>query len=356
MKLFSLMLVGMLSITSPALARDKVDVLVMKNGDRVTCEIKGLDAGVLYIALDYVQGTVQVDWSKVQSIESKQLFLVRTQDGHHRTGSLSMAGPDTAQIVRIEVFDNNHKSEEVQQKAIVNIDQTSANFWRRFNGAIQSGMTYSKANQSTQYSLGADAQYLRERWILGADFNSILTGNTGAATSTHNNLMAYYRHLMGWNKWFYTAIGSLLQSTEQNIQLQSNAGLGIGRYLKNTNHASVSAYGGFAYQKTIYTQTEAQPPSQNTAAALIGADAELFRFDKTKLILSITAFPALNQPGRIYNNVNADYYLKFWGNFTWNLSFYSSWDSQPPMHLSGSDYGVTSGFGWTFGNYNNFSK
>jgi hypothetical protein len=29
-------------------ARDKSDVLVMNNGDRLTCEIKGLDAGVLY--------------------------------------------------------------------------------------------------------------------------------------------------------------------------------------------------------------------------------------------------------------------------------------------------------------------
>jgi hypothetical protein len=30
---------------SPLFARDNTDVIVMKNGDRMTCEIKGLSAG-----------------------------------------------------------------------------------------------------------------------------------------------------------------------------------------------------------------------------------------------------------------------------------------------------------------------
>ena len=34
----------------PGLAREKTDVLVMTNGDRFTCEIKGLDAGTLYVS------------------------------------------------------------------------------------------------------------------------------------------------------------------------------------------------------------------------------------------------------------------------------------------------------------------
>src|ERR1700758_1717260 len=52
----------------PLHARDKVDVLVMNNGDRLTCEIKSLSSGALYVGLDYVQGTVQVDWSKVHHV------------------------------------------------------------------------------------------------------------------------------------------------------------------------------------------------------------------------------------------------------------------------------------------------
>jgi hypothetical protein len=191
--------------------------------------------------------------------------------------------------------------------------------------------------------------YPRERWTAGGAFTSSLTGNTGAPVSTRNDGSAYYRHLMRWNNWFYTGVGSLLQSTEQDIRLQSSLGGGIGRYLKNTNRARVAVYGGMAYQNTKYNQTAADP-SQNIVAALVGASADLFRFNKTNLAISTTVIPAFNQPGRVFTALNATYWMKFWSNFTWNVSFYGSWDNQPPPTFSGSDYGTSTGLGWTFGN------
>ena len=68
-------------LACPALAREKSDLLVMKNGDRITCQVKNLDAGVLKVDLDYVDGTVSIDWLKVARLESKFLFLVQLQDG-----------------------------------------------------------------------------------------------------------------------------------------------------------------------------------------------------------------------------------------------------------------------------------
>ena len=90
MKLVAIALMPVLLVTS-LLARDKTDVLVMKNGDRVTGEIKGLDEGVLYVSFDYILGTSSVQWSKVAYLESKQLFIVKTADGSVYTGVLSTA-------------------------------------------------------------------------------------------------------------------------------------------------------------------------------------------------------------------------------------------------------------------------
>ena len=83
------LLCALLMLSSPLLAREKTDVPVMRNGDRLTCEIKRLDSDVLYIRLDYVLGTISVNWSKVDHVESKQLFLVKTQDGSVYSGALS---------------------------------------------------------------------------------------------------------------------------------------------------------------------------------------------------------------------------------------------------------------------------
>ncbi len=84
MRLRPLMLsLVLLSLASPLFARDKTDVLVMNNGDRMTCEIKGLDSGVLYVSFDYIDGTTSVDWSKVARLESTQCLLLKQKTVRH---------------------------------------------------------------------------------------------------------------------------------------------------------------------------------------------------------------------------------------------------------------------------------
>jgi hypothetical protein len=89
----------------PLCAREKSDVLVMRNGDRLTCEIKSLDSDTLSISLDYAAGTVSINWGKVDHIESKQLFLVKTMDGLVYSGSLSTPSNPGARPIKIEVFE-----------------------------------------------------------------------------------------------------------------------------------------------------------------------------------------------------------------------------------------------------------
>jgi len=350
MKIAAVTVSCVLLVTTSLFARDKSDVLVMNNGDRFTCEIKSLDASVLYVSFDYIDGTASVDWSKVRRVESKQLFFVRTQDGSVYTGTLSTVMDGGARPVQIKVAEKPETNIVLEQQAVVAINQTSNRFWQRFNGSINSGLIYSKGNQTTQFTFGTQAQYPRERWRAGASFNSTLSGSTGATTSTRNDGSLYARHLLSWNNWFYTGVGNFLQSSEQNIQLQSNLGGGVGRYLKNTNHAIIAVTGGLAWQNTRYDQSAELPGAQNVAAVLVAADVELFKFDKTNLTIRGSVFPAISEPGRAFTSTNMTYYVKFWGNFTWNLSFYGNWDNQPPAHLSGSDYGASSGLGWTFGN------
>jgi hypothetical protein len=78
MNIRTLILSSALLVATPLFARENTDVLVMKNGDRMTCQVKGLDAGVLYVSFDYIDGTTSVQWSKVARLESKQLFIMKT--------------------------------------------------------------------------------------------------------------------------------------------------------------------------------------------------------------------------------------------------------------------------------------
>ena len=342
--------IAFLMCAVPLFARPKTDVLIMKNGDHLTCEIKGLQDGVLYASFDYILSTQSVQWSKVAYIESKQLFIVKTVDGSVYTGTLSTVETEEKRPLEIRVVESSEKRTELPRKNVVQMDQTSEKFLQRFSGDLNSGIIYSKGNQTTQYTLGADLAYLRERWAANANYTSTLSTSSGAASAATRNQLNYMgMHLMRWNNWFYTGIGSFLQSSEQDISLQANIGAGVGYYFKNTNHASIAVIGGAAWQSTNYKQTVPPVPTQNVAAALIGTEMKFFKFNKTNLNVTASAFPALSEPGRIYLNTNATYYIKITGDLSWNVSFYGNWDNNPPAHFSGSDYGTSSGLSYSFG-------
>jgi hypothetical protein len=337
------------SLTAPLFARDKTDVLVMKNGDHMTCEVKGLDAGVLYVSFDYIDGTTSVDWSKVARLDSRQSFIVKTEDGTVYTGLLRTPETPTGRPVKIQVIEDEAHEVEVERAKIITMTGTSDRFLERFNGQVNFGINYSKGNQSTQLSFGSQTAYVRERWNAQANFDSNLASSTGASASTRNSLNVTVVRLLRQNNWFYAGVGDLLQSSEQGISHQSGLGGGVGNYLKNTNRTSISVLGGIVWQNTSYNQSGVTSSTQDVVGALIYGDVKVFRFSKTNFDVTGALLPALSEPGRIYLSTNATYYVKLFSNLKFNATFYGNWDNRPPAGLSGSDYGTTSGLTWTYG-------
>jgi Protein of unknown function, DUF481 len=345
-----LLLCFLLLLSSPLAARDKTDVVVMRNGDRLTCEIKSLDSEVLYIRLDYVLGIISVDWSKVDHIESKQLFLVKTQDGSVYSGKLSITVSSGARPVTIEVLDPASKKVELDKSQITQLEETSENFLQRFNGQIGLGSTYNRGNQSAQYNLNADVHYPRERWSASASYSSNLSSSSGSSVSTRNDVELSALRLLRWSNWYYTGLTEFLQSSQQGITLQSTFGGGIGRYLKNTGRASISLTGGLGWQRINYQEGVRTAPTEQVTSGLVVSDLNLYYFDRTNLNINAILLPALSDPGRVHFNLNTSYYVRLWRRFTWNFTFYGNWDNHPPPGFSSSDYGSSTGVSWKFGN------
>jgi putative salt-induced outer membrane protein YdiY len=334
----------------PVTAREKTDVLVMRNGDRLTCEVKGLRADVLYVSLDYALGTVSIDWFKVDHLESSQLFVVKTQNGEVYSGTLSIPKAEGGRPVSIvEVADPVGATVELPKTDVTKMDQEFQKIWQRFNGSVGLGAIYNKGNQSTQYNLSTDVDYPRERWAASANYDSTLSSSKGASASSRNQVGLSAYRLMPWNNWYYKGTANFLQSSEQGIDLQSTFAGGVGRFLKNTNHLSITLTGGLAYQRITYQQKVLVAAPENVTSAWISGQVKLFRFDRTNLIVTASLLPALSDPGRVHFNLNTSYYIKILGEFNFNVSFYGNWDTQPPTGFSGSDYGTSAGLNWTFG-------
>ena len=66
--------------------RDKTDVIVLKNGDRVTGEILELEYGLLRLSTDDM-GTINIEWSAIASIDSQYTFDVQRAGGRSTPAS-----------------------------------------------------------------------------------------------------------------------------------------------------------------------------------------------------------------------------------------------------------------------------
>jgi hypothetical protein len=350
MRVGAISLGTMLVVVAPLRAGDKTDVLYMKNGDRMTCEIQDLDAGALQVSLDYVKGNISVQWSEVQRLDSKRLFVVKLEDGSVYTGTLSVAEAPPGEATKLQISSGPGSFVLIDKGRIVQMGETSADIWHRFAVDISSGIIFSKGNSSTQYNFTSSVTYPRARWALNLDFNSALSSSSGVSASTRNQIDIGYYHLTPWNNYFYAGQAGVLQSTEQGIALQSSLGGGLGRYLKNSPRVSLAVLGGLAWQNTQYSPSETSQDPQDVLALLIGANLKVVTFSKTNLTVSARALPALSEPGRFFFATNATLYLKLISNLTLNFSFYGNWDTEPPVTYSGSDYGLSSGLGWSFGN------
>src|SRR5207302_8967941 len=84
-----LLVIIAISVTSPLFGKRNDDVVIMKNGDKFTGEIKALQYGELIFKSDYMKDDVHLDWKEVKTMESQDTFIVGLSDGKRVTGFIS---------------------------------------------------------------------------------------------------------------------------------------------------------------------------------------------------------------------------------------------------------------------------
>ena len=331
-------------MTVPAVARPSTDTIVMKNGDHITCEIKKLSYGVLYVGMSYVDGTVSIDWSKVERLESKQLFRVETNTGVRYSGALRMVTSPDDQPRSIEILDEDTGGSNVVERSKVTMaDQFGDSIWSRFHGTLSTGLMYAKANSATQYSLASDLRYEKERSSLELAYSSAYSNAEGSTPSTRNQLDFTAGRMLPWQNWYYSGQASFLQSSSQGITFQGIYGGGVGRFLKNSSSARIILTGGFAFNSTRYSHR----PEEKNVTGLIAGNVYLYRFKKQNLNITPVLLPSITQAGRIRFNLNAQYNVQIVKDFWWNISLYGNWDNRVPVGLAASDYGTSVGISYS---------
>src|SRR5271169_3850588 len=185
-------LLGLLFLTLSGVcsARERRDVIQFTNGDRITCEIIKLEKGYLYVKLEYADGTVAMDWSKIARVASPQSFVVADKAGKRYTGSLQSVvegkAPEELEQLQVQVTGAAY-SQVVASKEVVEIHRTDTTFWQNLHGGLDAGLNYAKQQNRTQYNFQSNALFERTKWLAGANYESSFSGG-GNLSDLRNDL------------------------------------------------------------------------------------------------------------------------------------------------------------------------
>jgi putative salt-induced outer membrane protein YdiY len=330
---------------SASYARTNADVVVMKNGDRFTGEIKKLEHGILYFKASYMVDSVQLDWDQVVRLESSDQFFIALANGTRLEGKLEKSQAEgNAGTVRLAMPG---RTMEISDRDLTAIRQKEENFVSQLTGSVNYGLNFTNDNDAISSALNASVEYRRAKNVATMSTSSQFTGQSNAPSTNRYTLdLAYQRELT--QKWFATGLFDLLKSDQQQLNLRTTGGGGFGRRIYRTDKTGINLIGGIVFDREKYLPQNGVNTTQLNGEAIVGLNFYTFRFKVFALGSQTAVYPSVTDPGRVRISSVSNLEVEIVKNFSWNFHVYENFDSRPPIAAPRNDLGITTGLGWTF--------
>lgn len=323
------------------------DVIVMKNGDRLTGEVKRLEHGQLYVELEYVSGkTVALDWVEVEELSSTAHYVVSLNNGKRLSGSIGKSAEGSAEDFHIEEAGTTVR---VASPQVVEIQPQKRNFWRQLKGSINIGQSYTSGNGQKALELGFDAKYLSTKYLIQTSFSSTLTGQAGAEDTRRYNVNLLGGRFLSRNN-LILGLADLLHSSQQSLDLRTTVGSGYGRYFVRATRSELMAFGGLVFTNEQFDPNSALKPTstQQNVEGLLGLHYSTYQFNKAQFETSAQLYPGISDAGRVRSRLESSLRYKLVHELNLQFTFWDNFDSKPPVDAKKNELGVSTTFGWSF--------
>ncbi|HEU4833932.1 MAG TPA: DUF481 domain-containing protein [Pyrinomonadaceae bacterium] len=340
-----LIFVVVLGCSTTTFAKNDDDVVVLKNGDRLTGEIKGMQRGELKIKADYMAEAVRLDWARVERIESKSVFMIALVDGKLFTTVMHLLPKNSDETPNF-VLGSSDNALRVHQSDVIRIIPASPRFWKRLEGSIDFGFSFTSGNDQYQTQLTATTTYRTGSHSFTTSIDSAFSGQTDGDSTARKQFTFDYRKQLT-QRLFVGGLFDLLQSDQQSLNLRTSIGGLVGLNLRQTEQSRLSIFGGMVGTREHYSAGIGKPRATN-ADALAGVDFSTFRFKTTDIRSRFNLYPSLTTPGRVRLQATSDLYIKVVKDLYWGFHVYENFDSKPPVRADKNELGVSTSLGWKF--------
>jgi len=334
-------LLALLLILPVTAAAQKTDLIKFKNGDELTVDIKEFERGVVR-ASTIGLGTVYIEWEVIDSISTNKTYRIELASGTKLLGTIRPAEDGTTLMLR-----TGDRQQEIEFSDVVSMARVKREnaFWDRIDGSVQLGVNYASGSEIGQANVGFNASFNEEKYIVDTKFSSTVTTGSSKTDTRRFDWTVNYARAME-NRWFWIISSGLNSNDELGIELRALGGGGFGRVLLKDNTKKLTLAAGLAASR----ERRSGEFGQSQIEGMINTNYALFHFSPTKtdLSLDLSLFPGITEPGRFRGNIDAQMRWEIIKDFTWNLTYYLTWDNQPPQGAASEDMGVSTSLGYTF--------
>jgi len=336
------LLLGLLALfSSPAAHAEKTDIVVLKNGDKITGEVKSLERGKLSFSTDSM-GTVSIEWEDIEAVLSETGQAVELTNGQRFYGPLQKS--DNTEMVQIATEEG---TVGVGVLDVVTMYPVEAGFWDRLDLGVSVGFSWDKASSVGKYSIGADVEYRLPKSISSANFSSeVTTQGDGLSTTSRANLSGQHLRFRP-NKRFTAWFGNAEKNDELGIKLRTLAGVGYGWVPIRSNRKMLMFTGGIDVNREYPAEGETETNLE--AVGMLSYDYFKYSNPERRFGTTLTVFPSLTDWGRVRADFKTQLDIEFVSDFFWVMSLYANYDSDPlSENASSSDYGINSSLRYKF--------
>lgn len=323
----------------------RTDTVILYNGQVLIGEIQNVQAGVLRMD-DADLGMVKVKLYKIRKAYSVKQFRIATIRKAEYYGYFRPSEKDG-----YFHFDLNNSDSVIVMpiESLNEVQPLEKGFWKRLNGNVSLGFSFSKSSSIGQFNLASSARY-STRLIETSLTASALASLDSISFSRDNEsveLLSIY-NING--SWFAAASLTYQRNLELSIARRFQQIIGGGNKLLIRKNFELLGLSGLAFNEERSTSGE---ESKLLLEIPVSFRFVLYHFSKPNIQINTSqgAFISLSEKGRVRYSGTTSLYLEVLNDFDLNITSYANYDSKPPDQASNKnkfDLGFTFGVSFKF--------
>ncbi|HVS23778.1 MAG TPA: DUF481 domain-containing protein [Gammaproteobacteria bacterium] len=325
--------------TSTAAFADKTDIVLFKNGDRLTGELKTLDRGKISLDTD-ATGVIKIEWDDIEQIYSSTTFEVALDNGERLYGSLAETTRHNEIRLQTEAT-----ALDLPIATVVRMTPIKSTIIDRMSMNVDVGYSIAKANKLEQSNLSYDFAYREEKRQITFGLDSSTSNSESDPSSTRMFTNLTYRRFLQARSWDPFGIAQFERNDELGIDRRESVGGGMSRWIRDTSQNRITFNGGLIRSlEDDHLSTETKSDTE----ALVAMDFEWFRYDTPQLDVStkFSVYNRLSGTREPRGNLDVNFKWEIFKDFYWSFSFYYTFDKQTETGEPTDDYGSFVSLGW----------